>query len=161
MDDRDGDDGDDEQEPGQLIIDGVAQSLDQCGSGCTECHEAHYENFPDDIVYECTDYTVYKYGNICTPNNKWNEDKCMTSSTGYCHKSYPYGDPDKMRSPEAACRTIPSENVDNEFEFGSRDCWSPTGGLCNYGCEGTCHNSWIASADTKWKHSSAMCRCML
>jgi hypothetical protein len=150
----------DNNEPGELIIDDVAQSLDQCDAGCTECHEAHYENFPNDILYQCTDYTVYKYGNICTPDNQWDESKCMTSSTGFCHKSYPYGDPDKMKSPEAACRTIPSTHVDSTFEFGHRDCWSPTGGLCHYGCEGTCHNSWAEGDLLKWLSPNAMCRCM-
>ena len=62
------DDGDDESdEPGELIVDGVAQSLDQCEGECSECHEAHYANRPNEVVYECVDTTQYKYGNICTP----------------------------------------------------------------------------------------------
>lgn len=62
------DDEDDESdEPGELIVDGVAQSLDQCEGECSECHEAHYANRPNEVVYECVDTTQYKYGNICTP----------------------------------------------------------------------------------------------
>ena len=45
-----------EVDPGQLIVDGVALDLDLCSGDCAECHEAHYENIPDEIVYHCVDY---------------------------------------------------------------------------------------------------------
>jgi hypothetical protein len=32
---------------------------------------------------------------------------CMTGEDTHCHKSYPHGDPEKMKSDDAGCRTIP------------------------------------------------------
>lgn len=148
----------DEDEFGDWTIGETTFSLSECvEEGCTECREGFYANYPEYTFATCVDTTVYKYGNICVENSKWNESQC--SYSGNCHKSYPFGDADKMNSEEAACRTVPQNFVENDFAFGTKDCWSPVGGLCHGGCEGTCHYSWIASDDDKWKSASSMCRC--
>ena len=118
--------------------------------------EHYHENVPELIWYQCVDTTIYKFGNEC----KNRHDKSMCATEGHCHKSYPHGDPEKMRSEHAGCRTIPDHYLEGDFKFGRRDSWSPTCGLCKDGCgEGSCHNSWLRSDPDKWKSASAMCRC--
>merc|ERR1712029_1306822 len=50
-------------------------------------------------------------------------EKC--NAEGHCVKSSPFGDPDKMRSKEAACRTVPDALVNNDndnFKFSKKKC---------------------------------------
>ena len=130
-----------------------------CKSGCSECIEGYYETKPNESVYKCTDEGLYRFGNICPTNDPdWPRTKCATGSGSKCHKSFPLADPDKLKSPAAACRTIPDEFLTGDLTFGVEDCLSPTGGLCHYGsCSGTCHQSWLQGES--WRSPSTMCRC--
>jgi len=145
-----------EPEP-ELIKGGIASNVSNCAEGCTSCIETWWSNAPEEILYECVDETLYKYSNKCGSS----KDRSLCGSDDLCHVSYPLGDPDKGRSVDAACRPVPLEFIENDFTFATRECRSTNHGLCRYGCgEGeTCHNSWWADDDTKWKSASVMCRC--
>ena len=143
----------------EYVEGGPAPRLDLCGSGCTECRQYYWTSAPDQFDYQCVDDTVYKYGNQCGSNQ--DRSKCMTDADQLCHKSFPLGDEDKFQSADAACRTIPQANLEGDFMYANRECRKETAGLCAYGCEGTCHNSWKVEDPLKWKSATAMCRCML
>ena len=146
---------------GDLIIGDMAENLSDCTEeGCTECRDAYYEFVPDDVFQTCTDFTVYKYGNVCPDTGKWNRDLC-NSGSDYCQKSYPWGDPDRHRSEGAACRTAPASFVEGDFEFSKKECRKPTAGLCHAGCgDAECRNSWPKDDPWLWKSPAAICRCM-
>ena len=99
---------------------GPAPRLDNCEAGCTECREFSWTSTPDQPEYVCTDFTVYKYGNICSDTA--DRSKCNTDDDQLCHKSYPHGDDDKMNSVDAACRTIPAENIEGDFMYAKKEC---------------------------------------
>lgn len=67
-DDKNGDD--DEQDMGEVIVGGPAPALNSgyCEDDCSQCMEHFYENAPADMWYECVDWTVYKFGNVCNKN---------------------------------------------------------------------------------------------
>ena len=94
-----------EGEQGELIIGGPTRSLEECGKGCTQCHECWNSMDPFTVEAMCMDERVMKYGSKCNNNKKWPADNC--GADDLCAKSYPFGDPDKMRSPDAMCRSVP------------------------------------------------------
>ena len=148
--------GDDEPE---RIIGDVAENVSLCGEGCTACNQTWMSDTPDIIEYQCTDDTLYKYGWKCW-NNK-DQSKC--GEDDICHWSWPHADPAKSQSLDAACRPIPDEFIENDFQWGSNSCRNQKSGLCRYGCAeegGICQNSWINGDPLKWKSASMMCRCM-
>lgn len=50
----------------ELVIEKVADSLAECGEdSCSACHIAHMSDKPDEKMAVCTDYTVYKFSNLC------------------------------------------------------------------------------------------------
>jgi hypothetical protein len=104
------------------------------------------------------DQTLYRYGNKCGKK----KDLSLCGTDDICHMSYPFGDPDKNRSPVAACRPVPEPFRYGAFKFAKRECRKSTWGLCKYGC-GTapCKNSWLVEDEGKWKGYSAMCRCFV
>ena len=148
-----------ELDDGELIVGGPTRSLEECGDGCTQCHEYWNSNDPFTIEAMCMDEREMKYGNKCNNNKKWNADNC--NEEGYCLKSYPFGDPDKMRSPEAMCRTAPESHIEGPFGWASRPCKNEKAGLCGYGCDAgeVCTYSWLQEDPLKWKAASAICRC--
>ena len=60
-------DNDGDQDMGEVIVGGPAPTLNsgKCDEDCSMCMEHFYENMPSDIWYECVDWTVYKFGNVC------------------------------------------------------------------------------------------------
>lgn len=161
-DDQD-DEEEDNQDPGEPTWGGPATKLDDgnCDQGCTECREFWYSNLPNEVTYECYDYTFYKYGTRCAD---WQStDKCMTDSGNICVNSWPVGDPEMCDSPVAECRTVPLEfyNDPSELTFAARDCRFPTDGLCAFGCPSgsSCRNSHPTSDVRDWGSPYAMCRC--
>ena len=146
---------------GEIVYGDVAQSLSDCQeNGCSECHDAWYALYPEEVFQKCTDFNVYKYGNECSDTEKWNRDLCNPGDM-HCMKSYPWGDPDRHRSEGAACRTVPASFIEDEFEYSLKECRMPTSGLCHAGCgESECRNSWPIDDELKWKSPAAICRCM-
>jgi len=151
---------------GVVVVGGPAPALDSgaCandvdGVSCSECREHYLDTAPSDVWYECVDRTVYRFGNKC--GNNADKDKCMTDASTYCHKSYPFGDADKYRSDQMACRTVPKEYIDGPFEYHRRKSRSSRCGLCKYGCgsDAKCYRSWLESDADDWRGPSAMCRC--
>lgn len=148
---------DDNTDP-ERIDGGVAANISMCEEGCSACHKTWMSNTPDVIEYMCYDETVYQYRNKC--GNK--RDLSLCGEEDICHISWPHGDTQKARSPDAACRPVPDEYIFNDFMFATkRECKNMNQGLCRYGCdEGeTCRNSWWAEDALRWKSASAMCRC--
>lgn len=149
------------EEDGELIIGEPTDSLSECEAGCTECRMSWREFTPNVVEATCMDTREMKYNKKCPNKKKWKNEKC--NAEGHCVKSYPFGDPDKMRSKEAACRTVPDALVNNDndnFKFSKKKCKSKNG-LCGFGCEKNevCRNSFLKDDDLKWKGASAMCRC--
>jgi hypothetical protein len=69
-DSNDGDqDGDGDE--GELVVEGVAPSIDMCSDNrnCSACHMAHMSNKPDDKFPVCTEERSFRYTNECT--KKW------------------------------------------------------------------------------------------
>lgn len=119
---------------GPIITGGLSNRLDDCSEiGCTECRDGWHEFVPEEIFPICTDYTLYKYGNTCTNAGKFSDDTCNPESE-FCLKSYPWGDPDRLRSDHAKCRTPPNSINDKEYEYSRKECRKPTSGLCIAGC---------------------------
>jgi len=99
-------------EPGEIITGDTTYSLSDCEeSDCAECRMAWYENIPDQVFSQCVDYTIYNYGNVCGYETSNDMSRCNWGEGELCHHSYPYGDHDKMESPDAACRTVPAQNI--------------------------------------------------
>lgn len=147
---------------GEMIVGEPTDSLDECEAGCTECRKCWNEFTPDVIEITCMDKREMKYNKKCPNKGKWRNEKC--SSEGKCHQSYPFGDPDKMRSADAACRTVPDAlTVEDKDAYGwsKKKCKSKNG-MCGYGCNKKtemCRNSYLIDDADKWRSPSAMCRC--
>merc|ERR1711879_512814 len=91
-------------EEGELVIGDVAESLEQCGDdSCSACHKAHWSNAPSNEFYTCTDYTQYKYSNLCTARQ--NQDKC--GEDDICFRSWPHDDPNKWKSEDFPADLFP------------------------------------------------------
>lgn len=151
---------------GEMVVGRATESLEDCEPGCTECRECWNEFSPDIVQPVCLDKREMKYGAKC-PNKKTFTDELCTGE-GRCVKSYPFGDPEKMRSVEAACRTVPAlydqpaEVMRDVYDWSDRKCKKKYG-LCSFGCKGkngTCFNSWLKEDEDKWAGPSAMCRCI-
>ena len=137
-----------------LIIDGPAENVDDCGEEfCTGCSIAYYAGDPSDVFYQCTDYTSYKYNNMCGSNR----DTSLCGEADHCFFSWPADDRRKWRSENAACRPLPDRLEDGDYKFARRRCGS-TKGLCVLGCDGApCHFSWPEGENKR--SPDAMCRC--
>lgn len=159
------DDSINEYNEGELVWGEAAETL---GTGecdetkCAECRYSWYENSPTKKEARCKDERVMKFGNVC--RERQDKGCCMAGEGQICHNSWPADDPEKWRSKERACRTVPASYIndsanDIDFKFGKKECKKEGAGLCHYGCEGTCHNSWPEDDPLKWKSPMAMCRC--
>lgn len=137
--------------PNELVIEGVAANVDDCGDEwCTGCSIAHWSHFPADKVNICTDYTTYKYTNICPSN--WDDSLCGTDDL--CFLSYPF-----YGSTVYDCRPLPDRLQQGPFDFARKSCSSSLG-LCALGCSGrSCLRSWPSGDSSKWNGADAMCRC--
>jgi len=90
--------------PAEMIIDGVATSLDMCGDDtCTGCSMAHWSNDTTKQFPICTNYTIYKYSNKC----KARQDLSMCGSDDDCFRSWPHDDRRKWKSDDFGCRPLP------------------------------------------------------
>lgn len=139
-------------EPNELVIEGVASNLGDCGDDlCSACSVAHWSDFPTDKVFICTDYTSYKYTNICPSN--WDDSLCGTNDL--CFLSYAFYDSNVVYD----CRPLPDRLQTGPFDFHRKSCNSSEG-LCALGCGGSaCKRSWPAGDSAKWTSVDAMCRC--
>lgn len=149
-----------EPEPAELVIGEITESIDECDDEfCSACHYSWYSDSVEDVFPTCTDYTHYKYSNVCKGRGK-RFSKELCGEEDLCFKSYPSDDPKKWRSDDFACRPLPGRHMDGDFKYAKRECKSNRG-LCGLGCdEGeTCHNSWPIDDPAKWKSADAMCRC--
>lgn len=142
-----------------MVIGEVAESISDCEDPlCSACHVAWYERTPGETFNTCTDYSQYKYTNVCNKRRMRKANRCG-SDDEFCFWSWPPTDAKKWESDEAACRPLPGRQVEGEFKFAKRECASHRG-LCKFGCgEGSCHNSWPIDDPLKWKSADAMCRC--
>ena len=59
------------------------------------------EEDEDEEESEPVENTVYYWGNKCPA------DKCSGCHNQPCQRSFPMGDPLKMKSPDAGCRCLP------------------------------------------------------
>jgi hypothetical protein len=141
-----------------MVFGGAAPTLTSgfCQEGCTECRSSWWSNDPSTIEYHCVDDTVYKYGNECGSRDR---SMCMTDSDQKCHRSYPDGDADKFNSVDSACRTVPADYIEGDWNFSRKSCNNSQAGLCYYGCASSCNNSYPNGSSLKWNDPKAMCRC--
>jgi len=104
-----------EDEPtGDEVIGGPALNVDDCGDEfCTACSIAWTDDAPMDTYNVCTDYTSYKYNNICKSNK--NQDLCGEDDD--CFWSWPADDNRKWRSEDAACRPIPDRLETGDYKY--------------------------------------------
>lgn len=122
---------------GEMVVGRGTERLEDCGDGCTDCRECWNEFSPDVKQPVCLDKREMKYNNKCPNKGKWKNKAC--TGEGRCVKSYPLGDPDKMRSKEAACRTVPAlfdqpkEVMRDVYDWSKRKC-KKKNGLCSFGC---------------------------
>lgn len=147
---------------GPIITGALSNSLMDCvEEGCTECRDGWHEFEPANVFPVCTDFTVYKYGNACSNVGRFSAATCNPADD-YCMISYPWGDPERHRSEHAQCRSAPSGMNEGECEYSTKECRTPTSGLCAMGCEDgqECRNSWPMDSEFKWKDPAATCRCM-
>merc|ERR1712156_10446 len=157
-DDNDDDsDGDGDGDAGELVVEGLARSLDDCDDPmCSACSIAHMSNFPDDKFAICTDERRYKYTHQC--RRRMNQDLCTEFDP--CFISWPADDKAKGRSKDKACRPLPRRSYEGEFEEGKKSCRADKHGTCGYfGCDGRCKQSWPIDDEKKWKSDDKMCRC--
>jgi len=82
------------KEYNEMILDGAAENLAMCGSGCTDCRKGYYSLYPKFPIYQCVDRTEYMYGDACVAGDaSWSMKWCSTDMGSWCHKSFPVGDP--------------------------------------------------------------------
>jgi len=130
-------------EEGAVVFGDIADDVSKCGSECSECITAHYENWPEMIMYKCIDYSKYKFKQRCGDT----KDKSMCGENDICHWSYPYGDVRREKSRKARCRPVPKKlSEDGPFQFCKVPSKGQTWGLCKDGCgeQEECRNSWLA-----------------
>jgi len=142
-----------------FVVEGIAESLEDCKEGCTECHYGHYEKTPDTMRHMCTDETVYKYTNACKERN--DQSKCASGSDSMCFWSFAHGTTGQEKRDSKACRTIPAELIDGDMKYGRKSTNNFNKGLCKYGCDDgeTCNWSYLMDDADKWKGYSGMFRC--
>lgn len=138
------------------MIGEVAMNVDDCGEpDCSACNVSWYSDDEVDTFNTCTDYTSYKYANICS---KW-QSSALCGDDDHCFKSYPIADNKRWRSDDFACRPLPDRLEEGPFKYSSRNT-KATKGLCALeDCAGNCHNSWPIDDPLKWKSADSMPRC--
>ena len=147
---------DDDETDGDMVIGEVALNVDDCGDEwCTGCNVAWYSNEPMDTFNVCTDYTHYKWGNLCKPNR----DLSLCGEDDDCFSSWPKDDKKKWRSDDAACRPIPDRLEEGNYKWAKKTC-NKKKGLCALGCgDLSCHKSFPLDDPLRNKSPEAMCRC--
>jgi hypothetical protein len=82
---------------------------------------AWYSDAVDEEFPMCTDYTEYKYLNVCEGNSKkLSKERC--GEEDICFKTFPADDPAKWRSDDFACRPLPERLIEGEFKYARREC---------------------------------------
>lgn len=119
------------EEADEVILMGPSDSLEDCvEEGCTQCLNAYTTSSPDDVFQVCNCTMPMKYVNACPTNSQnWaRTGNCNALRQEHCMKAYPFGDPLKLRSKEASCKTIPMFYLDEEDMMkGSKNCKSQNG----------------------------------
>ena len=142
---------------------GPSNSLEDCDEeGCTECLDAYMASEPNEIYQVCNSTALNKYVNACPRSSKkWaREGNCNAERQGHCLKAYPDGDPLKLRSKAASCKTVPMFYLDAPgIKYGKKVCRSKQG-ICKT-CESDekCNFSYFKDDKKRSKGYSAMCRC--
>jgi hypothetical protein len=109
------------EEPAFEVMAGPSPRISDCGDDCYECNQCYMSNDPDNVYPVCNDYRPMRFSSPCPNKGRWNEDIC--NENGPCFKSYPFGDPEKYRAPDAACRTLPEPYLDlSAMKYGSKVC---------------------------------------
>jgi len=136
---------------------GPSASISDCGDDCFECNLCYMSNDPDNLYPVCNDFRPMRYSSPCTYKSRWTGDLC--NANGPCFKSYPFGDPEKYRAPDAECRTLPNPYLDlSAMKYGTRTCKTKQG-FCSE-CSGEpCNWSYRTDDPDRWKGATAMCRC--
>ena len=104
--------------------------------------------------YAPQDETVYKYGNKCGDSADVTlcGDDCRN-----CHMSWPFDDPAKWNSNDAACRCLPDQRAPQGYTYSNNQSNNPEAGLCDGNCD--CRNSWPSDDIQRWNSAEAMYRC--
>ena len=113
---------------------------------------------PENVYQVCVDTRLMKFTVPCPENRKWSSEKC--NEEGPCMVSFPFDDPKKRQSKDAACRTTPDyfEELD-QMIYGRRECKEKFG-FCSTCDEGsTCYPSYHTSDPLRFKGASSICRC--
>ena len=145
------------------IIGGTSMYLSDCDEGCSECHDAWMSDNESDVYQVCTDWTVYRFGNVCNLD-RHDISRCAgATSEEYCLWSYDFSDSRKFRSDTKACRTLPLSyfNSDNaDFKFSKKAQKNNNKGTCRFteDCS-TCKFSWRQDDEQRWKGATNMARC--
>ena len=148
----------DEDEDPEEIIGDIADDLNLCEEGCHECYNAWMSNDESNVYQVCLEDRPMRFGRPCSSGQ--DSSRCH-SENAYCLNSFPYGDVDKYRSDDAACRTVPDSYLDEDnLLYGRKRCKDRVG-LCPY-CGSSQRCSWSYRADDPdaWRGYSAMCRCV-
>ena len=138
----------------------------QCGmlGTCSECRMSERKKGPLMRDYRCKDRTAYQYGKACNDEQLSSVNLCQTEDASLCHISYQVSDWRKAGSEFAACRTVPVDYTEGQFEYSQIVLKNHEGGLCGYGCEEydneeRCAWSW-PEGESKWLNPKAMFRCV-
>merc|ERR1712109_211675 len=83
-------------------------------------------------------------------------DQSLCDGECDCHMSWPAGDKNKRRSPDAACRCLPKQMAPQAYTY-KKECRKNTWGACD-GCD-NCKFSWPQFDTKRWKSAEKMCRC--
>lgn len=102
------------------------------------------------------DNATYVYTNRCGASD--DRSLCLDCSTGQaCQMSYPFGDKQKTRSPDAACRCLPRQRAPHGYTFETRNKKQVQNGTCD-GCK-DCAASYPKDDPTMFKSAETMLRC--
>ena len=152
----------------EMILDGPAETLEMCGTGCSDCRKGYYSFYPNFPIYQCVDNTEYMFGDACdmtVTSGQWSTSWCSSNIDQRCHMAWPKGDRAEVNSWQASCKTVDAHFISytaTSYEFGA-ECSSPAGqlgGLCSNGCGGKkCVDGWPKGDRDKERSRSAICVC--
>ena len=129
-----------------IVSDVPTGKLSDCAVGCAVCMEASYDDAPDVVFGECTDWRDFRYANICGPDKYYKDTSlCNTEEMKYCFAAYPQASPKKWRDPDLACRTVLDFNRNLDFPWEYAPSLKPTRkGLCIHSDDPDrqCSRSW-------------------
>jgi len=115
------------------------------------------EPIDDDKEEPIYDDTLYYFSYKCS--DKQDQSLCADCSVGQaCHRSYPFGDELKMKSPDEACRCLPRQRAPHGYHFATKTRSDKVDrGTC-YGCP-DCAYSYPKDDPARYKSAEKMLRC--